>query len=75
MNLERPDVKFRLDPDIKTALDAICDAKGLTLAEFCESIIVPVIREQVHVATVIAQRTAGLGISGNSRESTGSTPK
>ena len=45
MSLERPDIKFRLDPEYHEALRVICDAKGVTLAQFVESVVVPVIRD------------------------------
>ncbi len=75
MSLERPDVKFRLDPEYHSALKTICDADGVTLAEFVERHMVAAIRERVHAATLIAQRTAGLGISGNGRDPSASADK
>lgn len=75
MSLERPDIKFRLDPEYHEALRVICDAKGVTRAQFVESVVVPVIRDQVHAATVIADRVRGLGISGNARARTADADK
>jgi hypothetical protein len=63
MSLEREDARCRLDPEYHAALIAICDAEGITVAKFIEQLLVPVIRDRVHAANVIAQKTAGLGIS------------
>lgn len=75
MSLERQDARTKLDPEYHAALVAICDAEGVTIAEFIERLLVPIIRDRVHAANVIASRTAGLGISGNNRESAGGTGK
>lgn len=68
MSLERKDVRAKLDPDMHAALKAIAEAEGLDDGEWIESVLVPEIKRRVHAATVIAERTARLGISGNARE-------
>lgn len=75
MSLDRQDVRAKLDHEFHAALVAICDAEGITIAEFVERLLVPAIRDRVHVATVIAGRVASLGISGNNREPPGATGK
>lgn len=56
MSLERPDIKFRLNPDTKTKLDAIADARGMTLAEWVERVVEREIAREVHEATVLVER-------------------
>jgi hypothetical protein len=56
MSLDRVDVRAKLDPDMHEALLAICDAKGVTLGEFIEALLVPEIRRLVHEATVISDK-------------------
>ena len=68
MGLERKDVRAKLDPDIHAALSVLCDVDQLDIGEFIERELVRVVKERVHAATVIAERTARLGISGKSRE-------
>ncbi|MHB8815462.1 MAG: hypothetical protein ACYDAE_19635 [Steroidobacteraceae bacterium] len=61
MSLERQDIRGKLDPDMHRALQAICDARGITMAEFIEALLVPEIRRLVHEAHAIAARTPGPG--------------
>mgnify|MGYP000016365547 FL=1 len=71
MSLEREDVRAKLDHDMHRALKAICDAEGVTIAEFVENLLVPVITRRVHEATLIADAVRGLGKVGNNRERQG----
>ena len=71
MSLDRPDVKFRLDPPYHRALKRICDAKGIGMNEWLEELVVTRLREIVHEASVIAESAPDLGISGNGREKPG----
>jgi len=71
VSLERQDIRAKLDPDDHRALVAICNIDGLTIAEFIERLIVPVIRKRVHDANVLAHDFPVPGISGSRRESTG----
>jgi hypothetical protein len=68
MALERKDIRAKLDPDMHAALCVLCDVEGCDLGEFIERELVRVITKRVHAATVIAERTTRLGISGNGRE-------
>lgn len=71
MSLERQDVRAKLDPDDHRALVRICDIDGMTIAEFVERLLVPVIRKRVHDANLLARDFPEPGISGNGRESAG----
>lgn len=71
MSLERKDIRAKLDPDLHAALTVLCEVDGLDIGEFVEAVVCRVIRDRVHAATVIADRTARLGITGNRRESPG----
>ena len=71
MSLERKDVRGKIDPDLHEALLAICDAKGITQAEFVEALVVPEIKRLIHEAHDIASRTRSPGTSGKNRESPG----
>lgn len=61
MSLERKDIRAYLDADVHQALTAICNARGLTVADFVEGLIVPEVRRLSHEAIVIADaiRQAG----------------
>jgi hypothetical protein len=71
VSLERQDVRAKLDPDMHEALVAICDAKGLTVGEFIEGLLVPEIKRLLHEAHCIASRTRGPGTTGKNREQPG----
>jgi hypothetical protein len=71
MALERKDIRAKLNPDMHEALAVLCDVDGCDFGEFIERELVRVIVKRCHAATVIAERTARLGISGNGRESPG----
>lgn len=71
MALDRKDVRAKLDPDVHSALVAICDVEHIEIGEFVERELLRVIQQRVHDATVLAERTAGLGIPGIIRESSG----
>lgn len=68
MALDRKDVRAKLDPDMHAALSVLCEVDQPDIGEFIERELVRVIKARVHVATVIAERTARLGISGKNRE-------
>jgi hypothetical protein len=73
MALERKDVRAKLDADMHTALTVLCEVDGVDLGEFIEMELVRVIQKRCHAASVIAERTARLGITGNGRESPGTS--
>lgn len=68
MALERKDVRFKLDADDHQALCVLADVQGVDLNELVESIVRREVFKRVHAATVIAERTAALGLTGNSGE-------
>lgn len=72
MSLERKDVRAKIDPDMHEALLVLCEVDQLDIGEFIERELVNIIRRRVHEASLIAQRTARLGIIGNRRETQGS---
>lgn len=63
MSLDRQDVRARLDPELHAALVALCDVDGVTVAEFIENLLAPVIRDRVRAAMELHARVAHLGIS------------
>lgn len=75
MSLERKDIRAKLDPDMHAALHVLCEVDQIDLGEFVERVLVQVIRERCHAATVIAQRVERLGITGNGRETQGTAGK
>lgn len=62
MALERKDVRAYLDADQHAALTAYCNMKGLTVADWIESVISPVLTEIVreNIELNDAFRRAGL---------------
>ncbi len=68
MSLERKDIRAKLDPDMHRALTVIADAEHADIGEFVERVLIQVIRDRVHAATVIAEETQHLGILGKQRE-------
>ena len=75
MSLERKDVRFKLEYDVHQALTILAEVAQVDIGEFCEQIVQQEIERQVHVATVVANRTACLGINGNRRDSPGTSGK
>lgn len=71
MSLERQDVRAKVDPDVKRALKIYCDLKGLTEAEFLESLIEPVVRQFIHDSIEAADELRRQGIVGKNRERPG----
>lgn len=69
MALERPDVRARLDPELHAALVALCDIDGVTIAEFIESLLAPVIQDRVRKIIDAYPRVAHLGISATACDS------
>lgn len=67
MSLERQDIRAKLDPDDHRALVCICNIDGVSIAEFIERLVVPVIRKRVHDANVLARDFPLRGISGSDR--------
>lgn len=68
MSLERKDVRAKLDPELHSALDEICEQLGTTHADWIESVIAPVLRQKVDDTLELANRFLRRGITGKSRE-------
>ena len=75
MALERKDVRFKLTPDMHQALTVLAEIAQVDIGEFVELIVQREVIRRVHEASVIADRTSRLGITGISRESQGVTGK
>lgn len=71
MALDRKDVRAKLDPDVHAALTVLAEVDGCDIGEFVERELLRVVRSRVHDATLIAERTARLGIPGILREPQG----
>lgn len=67
MSLERKDIRAKLDPELHAALTEICALDGVEIAEFIESLLVPVIRKRCSDAIALAQALERQGISGSGR--------
>lgn len=71
--LTRKDIRAKVDPDVHTALREICDVEGVEISEFVERLIVREVRECVHRANLISEKTRHLGFVGNRRSKRGSS--
>lgn len=69
MALERKDIRAKLDPDMHADLVDLCEVEGIELGEFVEREVIAAIERRVHAATLIVERRARRGKSGNRRES------
>lgn len=63
MSLERKDVRLYLDAEIHEALTVLADVERVELKEFAEALIRAEVLRRVHEASVIAAKTARLGLS------------
>lgn len=75
MALDRKDVRAKLDAEMHEALTVISDADHLDIGEWVEELIVRELKRRIHDASVIAERTAHLGITGKSRDDSGKPSK
>jgi hypothetical protein len=75
MSLERKDVRFKLAPEVHAALTILAECAHVDIGEFVEAIVLKEVERRVHEASVIARRTAQLGISGIVREKQGAATK
>jgi hypothetical protein len=78
LSIERKDVRGKLHPDIHAQLTAIAEIDGRDMGEIVEELVCKYVKARVHDATLLADRIARLGITGNNRESqgvTGNAPK
>lgn len=75
MSLERKDVRFKIAPELHQALTVLAEVAQLDIGEFCEAIVQNEVVRRVHAATIVAERTARLGITGSNRELPGTSGK
>jgi hypothetical protein len=68
MSLDRVDARTKLDPDVHEQLIAICDIDGVTIAEFIERLLVPVVEARVRDARLLVEKIDG---GGKNREKPG----
>lgn len=71
MSLERKDVRFKLTVEMHQALTVLAECAQADIGEYVEGVVIREVLRRVHEASVIAQRTAGLGITGKTREDPG----
>lgn len=74
MALKREEARFYLDHDMHAALKTLCDHRGITIADFCESLIVPHLRSIVDETIGLADEFRRRGIVRNTPEASG-TPR
>lgn len=75
MSLDRQDVRARLDPELHAALVALCDIDGITVAEFIENLLAPVIEDRVRKIIKAYPLVAHLGISATDCDKSGKGAK
>lgn len=75
MPLERKDVRFKLAPEMHQARTVLAECAQVDIGEFVELVVQREVIRRVHEASVIADKTSRLGISGISRDSQGVTGK
>jgi hypothetical protein len=68
--LEKKDLRLKLHPDVHAGLTVLAEVDGSDLAEWAEAVLADAVRRRIHDATVVADRAARLGLSGNRREGT-----
>lgn len=75
MPLERKDVRFKLAPEMHQARTVLAECAQVDIGEFVELVVQREVIRRVHEASVIADKTSRLGITGNLRETQGVTGK
>ena len=63
--LDRKDVRFKLAPDMHQALTVLAECAQVDIGEYVEMIVQRDVLRRVHEASLIHERTARLGITGN----------
>ena len=71
MSLERKDVRFKMAPDMHQALAVLAECAQMDIGEFAELLVQREVIRRCHEASVIAEKTARLGIAGNFGDSPG----
>lgn len=72
--LERKDVRFKLDPDMHTALTIVAASDSLDIGEWVEKLVASEVHRRVHTYTVAADKLRRAGISGNNGDLFGTVP-
>ena len=67
MSLERVDARTKLDHDVHAALVAICEIDGVTIAEFIERLLVPVVEDRLVKARLLVKCTERIKLNRESR--------
>ena len=71
MSLERKDVRFKVDADVHQAIAVLSEVAQADIGEWIEMVVIREVTRRIHEASVIAERTARLGITGSGRDSQG----
>lgn len=71
MSLERCDIRARIDADVHTALLAICEVDAVTVAEFIEALLVPVVLARVSGAIQLHSKVKDLPLGATQRDIVG----
>lgn len=71
MSLERKDFRGKLDPAWHDLMHAVAESEGKADGEWIEELVLRELRQRVHVANVVAEAAARVGISGIGRERRG----
>lgn len=75
MSLDRKDVRFKLAPDMHQALTVLADCAQIDIGEYVEMVVQREVVRRCHEASVIAEKTARLGIAGIGRDCQGTPGK
>jgi hypothetical protein len=70
VGLERKSARPYFDADIHEALTHIADIANMDISEFIEIEITQIVRQRVHEARLLSEKTARLGNVGNRRART-----
>lgn len=62
MSLERRDIRAYLDAEVHQALTAICNRRGISVADFVEALVAPEVLRICHEAIELEAAIRGLGI-------------
>lgn len=68
MSLDRLDIRAKLNPAIHAQLKAIAEVDARDIGEIIEEVVGKYVEQRVHDATVLAEKIARLGKTGNARD-------
>ena len=71
MTLERKDVRLKLDHDMHAAAKALGEAQGMEIAEWCENVLVGIIKKRVHESIVVVSALTDSGAIGTFKDAQG----